>query len=396
MKPNKLRTLTAALSLLLLPIAGQCQNNALKRTNTRTPKQAATALDASAFSPGLTRIKDIADVQGVRGNQLVGYGLVVGLEGTGDGQAAFFTVQSIANTLRKQGLTLDVPLSQLQVKNVAAVLVTANLPAFAKNGNTIDVTVSSIGDAKSLQGGLLIRTPLLAANGEIYAVAQGSLTIGGFNFGGGGSSVQKNFTNIGRVPKGAIVEQDVPTTLTDGKLIQITTREADFTTASRITTAVRKAGYSAQALDASTVSIALPKDFDDDLIGFIAKIETLSITPDSPARIVINERTGTVVISGGVKLAPGAVAHGAISIRIENNPVIIPPAPFNPNPGIVVPLQDTKVTEKKMQLAIIPATTTLDQLVRALNALGVTPRDLIAILTLMKSANMINAQLETQ
>ena len=394
----KLNTFCLVFALTaVLPIVGQCQNAKDKPANNIKPtKRAAPVYDAAAFSPGLARIKDIADVQGVRGNQLVGYGLVVGLEGTGDGQAAFFTVQSIANTLRKQGLTLDIPLSQLQVKNVAAVLVTANLPAFAKNGGLIDVTVSSIGDAKSLQGGSLIRTPLLAANGEIYAVGQGSLTIGGFNFGSGGSSVQKNFTNIGRIPKGAIVEQEVPTTLTDGKLIQITTREPDFTTASRIAEAIHKAGYVAQAMDASTISIGLPDEFKGNLIGFIAKIETLSITPDSPARIVINERTGTVVMGGNVRLSPGAVAHGAISVRIENNPVIIQPAPFNPNPGVVIPLQDTKVTEKKSQFAMVPATTTLDQLVRALNALGVTPRDLIAILQAMKSANMVNAQLEVQ
>ncbi len=395
MKLNILRFAVALMALI--PVVGQCQNANTKPTNnTKTLKKAAPLYDAAALAPGLARIKDIADVQGVRGNQLVGYGLVVGLEGTGDGQAAFFTVQSIANTLRKQGVTIDVPLLQLQVKNVAAVLVTANLPAFAKNGGLVDVTVSSIGDAKSLQGGSLIRTPLLAANGEIYAVAQGSLTIGGFNFSSGGSSVQKNFTNIGRIPKGAIVEQEVPTTLTDGKLIQITTREPDFTTASRIADAIHKAGYVAQALDASTISIGLPDDFKGNLIGFIAKIETLSITPDSPARIVINERTGTVVMGGNVRLAAGAVAHGSISIRIDNNPVIIQPAQFNPNPGVVVPLQDTKVTEKKSQLAVVPATTTLDQLVRALNALGVTPRDLIAILQAMKSANMVNAQLEVQ
>jgi flagellar P-ring protein FlgI len=385
-------------ALALLPSVGICQNAAktTKKPQTRTAKANQNALPESAFQPGLTRIKDIADVQGVRGNQLVGYGLVVGLEGTGDGQAAFFTVQSVANMLRKQGVTIDVPLQQLQVKNVAAVMVTANLPAFAKNGNQIDVTVSSMGDAKSLQGGLLLRTPLLAADGQIYAVAQGSLTIGGFNFSGNGSSVQKNFTNIGRIPKGALVEQEVPTTLTDGKMIQITTREADFTTVSRIAEAISKAGYTAQATDGSTVSVMLPQDFQGNVIGFIARIETLTMTPDSQARIVINERTGTVVMGGNVRLAPGAVAHGSISVRIDNNPVVIPPAPFNPNPGVVVPLQDTKVTEKKAQLATVPATTTLDQLVRALNALGVTPRDLIAILQAMKAANMVNAQLEVQ
>lgn len=382
----------------MFPLMGHCQNapKQTKKPQVKTTRTAQNALPDSAWQPGLTRIKDIADVQGVRGNQLIGYGLVVGLEGTGDGQAAFFTVQSVINMLRKNGITIDVPASQLQVKNVAAVMVTANLPAFAKNGSLIDVTVSSIGDAKSLQGGLLLRTPLLAADSQIYAVAQGSLTIGGFNFGSGGSSVQKNFTNVGRIPKGASVEQEVPTTLTDGKFIQITTREADFTTASRIAEAIKKAGYTSRAMDAMTVSVKLPDDFGGDLIGFIAKVESLSMTPDSPARIVINERTGTVVMGGNVRLAPGAVAHGAISVRIDNNPVVIAPAPFNPNPGEVVPLQDTKVTEKKAQLATVPATTTLAQLVRALNALGVTPRDLIAILQAMKSANMVNAQLEVQ
>jgi flagellar P-ring protein FlgI len=335
-------------------------------------------------------------VQGVRGNQLVGYGLVMGLEGTGDGQQSLFTVQSVMNMLRKFGVTLNITPQQMQVKNVAAVMVTADLPPFAKNGSRFDVTVSSIGDAKALQGGTLVRTPLLAANGEIYAVAQGPLSIGGFNFGSGGTSVQKNFVNVGRIPGGATVEQEVPVTLSDNGLVQITLREPDFTTVSRIAAALRKEKFSASALDAATVSVGVPKEAQGDIIGFIASIENISVTPDSQAKIVINERTGTVVMGGRVQLAPGAVAHGSISIRIENTPVIIPAVPFNPNPGQVVPLQDTQVTEKKGQLAVVPATTTVDQLVRAMNTLGVTPRDLINILQAMRAARMINAAIEVQ
>lgn len=348
------------------------------------------------MTPGLTRIKDIAEVQGVRGNQLVGYGLVVGLEGSGDGQQSLFTVQSVMNMLRKSGVTLGITPQQLQVKNVAAVMVTADLPPFAKNGSRFDVNVSSIGDAKSLQGGTLIRTPLLAANGEIYAVAQGPLSIGGFNFSAGGTSVQKNFVNVGRIPNGATVEQEVPVTLSENGLVQITLREPDFTTVSRIASALRKEKYNANALDAATVSVGVPQESLGDIIGFIAAIENISVTPDSQAKIIINERTGTVVMGSQVRLAPGAVAHGSISIRIDNTPVVIPPAPFNPNPGQVVPLQDTQVKEQKSQLALIPATTTVDQLVRAMNKLGVTPRDLINILQAMRSAHMINAAIEVQ
>lgn len=346
------------------------------------------------LNPGLTRIKDIATVQGVRGNQLVGYGLVVGLEGTGDGQQSMFTVQSVMNMLRKSGVTLNVAPQQMMVKNVAAVMVTADLPPFAKNGSRFDVNVSSIGDAKSLQGGTLVRTPLLAANGEIYAVAQGPISIGGFNFSAGGTGVQKNFVNVGRIPNGATVEQEVPVTLSENGLVQITLREPDFTTVSRIAAALRQQGHRASAVDAATVSVGVPQEYLSDVVGFIASIENITVTPDAQAKIVINERTGTVVMGAQVRLAPGAVAHGAISIRVENTPVVVPPAPFNPNPGQVVPLQDTQVKEQKAQLALVPATTTVDQLVRALNRLGVTPRDLISILQAMRSAQMINATIE--
>jgi flagellar P-ring protein precursor FlgI len=347
---------------------------------------------------GQARIKDIATVQGVRSNQLFGYGLVVGLEGTGDGSSSLFTISSIVNMLRRQGI--NVPIDQTRVKNVAAVMVTADLPAFAKEGSPIDVTVSSLGDAKSLQGGTLLQTPLMAANGNVYAAAQGALSIGGFNFEAGGSKLQKNHVNVGRIPRGGIVEKEVPTTLTDGSSIQITLREPDFTTASRMADAIRRQmpGTSALAMDAATVSVSLPSGRAEDTIGFLAQVETVRLTPDVQAKIVVNERTGTVVMGGNVRLAPGSIAHGAINIRVINTPIVVPAPPnsINAPPPLVVPLKDVEIKENKAQFAPITATTTVTQLVGALNGLGVTPRDLISILQAMHAAGMISAEIEVQ
>lgn len=396
--------------LLIGALSGATAQDAPK---TNTPKKAAPkknpAADAArleaqrkaylaSFQPGRVRIKDIAHIQGVRGNQLIGYGLVVGLEGTGDGQLAVFTPQSLLNTLRNFGITVNISPSQLQVKNVAAVLVTAELPPFVREGSTIDVNVSSIGDAKSLQGGTLLQTPLRAGNGQVYAVAQGALSIGGFNFSSGGSSVQKNHVAAGRVPRGAKVEQDVPVTIMENGRVQITLHEPDFTTATRIAAAIRAEmrGVQAQASDPGAVTVLVPPEQASDLVPFLAQLEVLSVTPDALAKIVINERTGTVAVGGNVRLLPGAVTQGAISVRIENTPVVVPPAPFNPNPGQVVPLQNTTAEERMMRVAPIPSTTTIDQLVRALNNLGVTPRDLIAILQSMRAAGMIAGEIEVQ
>jgi flagellar P-ring protein precursor FlgI len=347
-----------------------------------------------SFTPGTVRIKDIARVQGVRGNQLVGFGLVVGLEGTGDGQLSIFTVQGVLNMLRRFGVSLNISPQQLQIKNVAAVMVTANLPPFAKQGTEIDVTLASIGDARSLQGGVLLQTPLRGGDGEIYAVAQGPITIGGLNISAGGSTVQRNFVNVGRIPRGAIIEQEVPTTLSDGATLQITLNEPDFTTASRVAQALKREGIVASASDASTITLPIPPDRKDDLIEFLAQIEIVAVTPDMQAKVVINERTGTIVVGGNVRLIPGAVAHGSINIRIDPTPVVVPPSPFNPNPGFVVPFANVTVKEPKAQLFPIPATTTIEQLIRALNALGVTTRDLIAILQNMQRAGLLSAQLE--
>lgn len=343
------------------------------------------------------RIKDIAGVQGARSNQLVGYGLVVGLDGSGDSNSTLFTAQSVVNALQRLGV--NVPQGLVKVKNVAAVLVTADLPPFVKNGARIDVTVSSLGDARSLQGGTLIQTPLLGADGEVYAVAQGPLSIGGFNFSAGGSQAQKNHVNVGRIPRGAIVEREVPTSLSDGQTVEITLKEPDFTTASRIAEAINaklpEAG--AQPLDPSTVRVGIPATSQGNLIGFLAQIEGLAVTPDAAAKIVVNERTGTIVIGGEVRVSPCAIAHGNIQVKVESTPIIAIPPPFSKDgKPVVVPQKDVTVKEKRAQLAVVPGNVSVDQLVNALNALGVSPRDLISILQAMRAAGYIAADLEVQ
>lgn len=357
----------------------------------------ATFCATARTAPAQVRIKDIAFVQGARANQLVGYGLVVGLEGTGDSNSTIFTAQSLVNALQRMGVT--VPAAAVKVKNVAAVMVTADLPAFVKNGSRIDVTVSSLGDARSLQGGTLIQTPLKGADGEIYAVAQGPISIGGFNFSSGGSQTQKNHTNVGRIPQGATVEREVPTSITDGQTVEITLNDGDLTTASRIADAINAKipEASARPLDPYTVRVAIPPAERRNVIAFLAKVEGITVEPDTVARIVVNERTGTVVIGGDVRVSPCAIAHGDIQVKVENNPIVAIPPPFSGNgKPVVVPLKDVTVKETPAKLAAIPATTTVDQLVRALNALGVTPRDLISILQAMKAAGGISAEIELQ
>ncbi|MCX6380527.1 MAG: flagellar basal body P-ring protein FlgI [Armatimonadetes bacterium] len=367
-----------------------------KTPDTNVKQKPIPPLERPSYEPGQVRIKDLADVQGVRGNQLFGYGLIVGLEGTGDGQLSLFTVQSTMNMLRKLGTTLNITPQQLQLKNVAAVMVTADLPAFARKGAKIDVTVSSIGDAKSLQGGVLLQTPLLAANGDVYAAAQGAVSIGGLNISAGGASIQKNFVNVGRIPKGAYVEQDVETNLSENGIVQLTLRDPDFTTASRIADELRKRSYIAQATDPGSVKIGVPQEQAKDLIHFLAEVEAVTVTPDVQARIIINERTGTVVVGGNVRLGPGTISHGSISIKIDNTPIVVPPAPFSNAPGIVIPQNSVEVREEKAKFAPIPTTKTVEQMVSTLSRLGLTPRDLIAVLQAMHRAGMITAQLEVQ
>jgi flagellar P-ring protein precursor FlgI len=353
----------------------------------------------TAAAQAQDRLKDIAAVQGVRGNQLVGYGLVVGLDGTGDGTGAVFTPQSVASMLQRFGIT--VPPSTLKLKNVAAVMVTANLPAFAKNGNSIDVTVSSLGDATSLQGGTLLQTPLQAANGQTYAVAQGAVSVGGFVAGGGGGgSVSKNHVTAGRVPGGALVEQDVPTTFAGASTnsLQITLNDPDFTTAARVSSAINhqlpEGATGAHALDAATVQVDFAPGTEP--VGLIAALEGLPIETDDAARIVINERTGTVVMGGNIVVSACAVAHGSLTVQIGNAPIISQPAPLSGGKTVVVPSKTINVQEGNERLIPVPASTTLDKVVKSLNALGVTPRDLIAILQAMKDAGALHSEIEVE
>lgn len=346
---------------------------------------------------GQVRIKDIAGVQGVRSNQLIGYGLVVGLDGTGDSNSTIFTAQSVVNALQKMGVTVSQ--SSVKVKNVAAVMVTADLPPFARNGNRIDVTVSSMGDARSLQGGTLLQTPLQGADNEVYAVSQGPISIGGFNFAAGGSKVQKNHVSAGRIPGGAIVEREVPSSFSDGRSIQIDLKDPDFTTANRIAEAItaKMTGASATATDPSTVQVMLPTNGSTNLVRFMAQVESLTVTPDTAAKIVVNERTGTVVIGGEVRVSPCAIAHGSLQVKVDNTPVVAIPPPFSRNgKPVVLPQKDVTIKENPAQLAAVSSNTTVEQLVKALNGMGVTPRDLIAILQAMRAAGHISADVEVQ
>ncbi|MDH7602769.1 MAG: flagellar basal body P-ring protein FlgI [Armatimonadota bacterium] len=339
------------------------------------------------------RIKDLATIQGVRSNQLIGYGLVVGLDGTGDSQQTVFTTRSVANLLESYGIS--VPADKMKVKNVAAVVVTADLPPFAREGTTIDVVVSSIGDARSLQGGTLLQTPLRAANGVVYAVAQGPISIGGMSAGAGGSSVTKNHPTVGRIPGGAIVEKETKTDLAVDGSVNVTFSEADFVTVSRAVAAInaKLGGSYAKAVDANVVSVSVPPEYKDNTVGLIAAIQEVEVDADTVARVVVNERTGTVIIGGQARIDPVVVAHGNLTVEISTETQVSQPAPVSGGQTVVVPQTNVKVTEEKGALAQISGST-VSELVRALNALKVTPRDLIAILQAIKQAGALKAQLE--
>ncbi|MDH7481938.1 MAG: flagellar basal body P-ring protein FlgI [Armatimonadota bacterium] len=338
------------------------------------------------------KIKDIARIEGARSNQLFGYGLVVGLDGSGDTQQTLFTAQSVANMLQKFGIS--VPPDKMKVKNVAAVMVTADLPPFVRPGSKIDVTVSSLGDARTLQGGTLLQTPLQAANGLVYAVAQGPVSVGGFTAGGGGTSVTKNHTTVGRIPGGAIIEQAVPTTLVEDGCINILLNNPDFTTAVRIAEAVSSkfGAGTATALDAATVQV---KAGEQDVIRTIADVGELSVVEAEVAKVIVNERTGTVIIGGGVKLSPVAISHGNLSIEIKTEKQVSQPGPFAKKGETAVVEQTTvDVKEERGYLINLQPGSTLRQLVQALNELKVTPRDIVAILQALKQAGALHAELE--
>jgi len=343
------------------------------------------------------RIKEVAVVQGVRPNQLTGYGLVVGLDGTGDQSSqAPFTTQSIIAMLQQMGVSMPAG-ATMQLRNVAAVMVTAELPPFAQPGQRIDVNVSSVANAKSLRGGMLIATPLKGADGQIYALAQGSLIVGGAGASAGGSKVQINHLAAGRVPQGASVERAVPTPLGQGEWLQFDLNAADFATAREMARAINaaKGTGTAQAVDGRVVRVRIPADADE-RVAFLADIENLPLTLERPAaKVVLNARTGSVVMNEAVTLGACAVAHGSLSVTISSTPVISQPNALSTGGQTVVSEKaDISITQQGGALMQMSAGARLADVVKALNALGATPQDLLAILQAMKSAGALNAELE--
>jgi flagellar P-ring protein precursor FlgI len=342
------------------------------------------------------RIKDIARLSGVRANQLFGYGLVVGLAGTGDSSGAFFTVQSVANMLNRLGIV--VPPSRLRVRNVAAVMVTAELPPFAREGDRLDVILSSIGDARSLVGGVLLQTPLQAADGNVYAVAQGPVAVGGAGESAGGSKAQINHLTVGRVPGGAVVERAVVGSVAENHVVSVVLLQPDFSTAVRVAEAINRGlGRNlATAVDAARVDVNVPPDYPGGLAAFVARVESFRVRPDVSARVVVNERTGTVVIGGAVRILPVVIAHGNLRIEVQSEPQVSQPPPLSRGETRVVPRTRVAVTPEPGALVPIPGTNSVQDLARALNALGVTPRDLIAILQALKAAGALQGELVIQ
>ena len=347
-----------------------------------------------ALPAGAVRLKDISEISGVRDNQLVGYGLVVGLDGTGDGKKALFTVQSMASMLEKMGVTINQ--NDIQVKNVAAVMATATLPPFAKRGNRIDVLVSSIGDATNLQGGTLMLTPLKGVDGQIYAVAQGPVNTGGFVAGGASASTVKNFPTVGRLLSGATIEREVPNAFGERETLLFSLHTPDFTTATRTVTAInnRLGVPYARAKDPGTIEVTIPPKYQGNAVSLVASLGDLDIEPDNDAKVVINERTGTVVMGEQVRISTIAIAHGNLSIVVKENLDVSQPLPLSDGQTVVTPDTQMTVQEDEAKLIVVPKGVSIGQVVNALNALGVTPRDLIAIFQAIKAAGALQADLE--
>ncbi|MFP4071741.1 MAG: flagellar basal body P-ring protein FlgI [Desulfovibrionales bacterium] len=339
------------------------------------------------------RIKDISTFSGVRDNQLVGYGLVVGLPGTGDKSNTEFTIQSVVNMLEKMGVRVNK--QSLTVKNVAAVMVSAKMPVSAKPGTPLDVTISSIGDAKSLQGGVLLVTPLKGIDGNVYALAQGPLTIGGFNTGGDAAEVTKNIPTVGRIPNGGVVERAIPFAFNRQEVIRINLQSADFSTTSQVVDRINSAmgGQYATAEDVSTVALNVPRQFQGNLIPLMASIENIEISPSGKARVVVDEKTGTIVLGSNVTLSPVAVAHGSLQVVVQENPDVSQPEPFGRGDTVIVPRTQVGVQEEQQRLVMMQGAS-LQELVEGLNAIGATPRDLISILRTLKAAGALHAELE--
>jgi flagellar P-ring protein precursor FlgI len=341
------------------------------------------------------RVKDLASVAGVRSNQLVGYGLVVGLTGTGDKNPNRFTSQTLRDLLLQMNINVPAGLD-LKSRNVAAVSVQAELPAFSKPGQNIDVTVASLGDSKSLRGGSLLMTPLRGADGQIYAIAQGNLVVGGLAAQGmDGSKITVNVPSAGRIPNGATVEREVPTGFAQGGHILLNLHTPDFTTANRLVDEINRAygPETARAIDAAAVQVEAPRD-PSQRVSFTSLVENLEIAPgETPAKIIVNSRTGTVVISNRVRVQPAAVTHGNLSVTINEKPQVSQPGAFSGGNTAVVPRSDITVNEEKSRMFVFNPGVTLDEIVKAVNSVGAAPSDLVAILEALKSAGALRAEL---
>jgi len=343
-----------------------------------------------------TRLKELVALGGVRDNQLIGYGLVVGLAGTGDRQQTVFSAQSLANMLERMGLTVNP--TAITVKNTAAVMVTATLPPFAQPGMRVDVTAAAMGDAQNLQGGILLLTALRAGDGQIYAVAQGPVVTGGFSAGRSNNSQTVNHPTVGRVPAGGLVERTSPSVVPTGR-IQLQLRDADFTTSARIAEAVNHKFTStgtplAKAENSALVTVAIPPDYAAHSIEFISELEKIPVDADRPARVVINERTGTIVMGGDVHIAPVAIMHGNLTLQVQTSYAVSQPGPLSQGKTEVVPQVSVGAKEEKSRNLVLKEGANIEELVRALAAIGSTPRDIIAILQNLRAAGALEAELD--
>lgn len=364
---------------------------------------------------GASRIKDLTTLKGERDNQLYGYGLVVGLAGTGDGTTSQMTLESVVNSLRKFGLEIDT--TSIKPNNVAAVFVTADIGPFLQEGSRLDITVSSIGDSDSLQGGVLLQTPLLGADGKVYAVSQGPLSLGGFSASARDNSVVKNHPTVGRIPGGAIVERSIPVELVRDNEIELLLRSPDFLTSVRTAQAInRYFPGAATAIDSHTIQVTLPDEWKDQPTSFIAQMTQIHVEPDSIARIIINERTGTIVATQPVRISRVAISHANLSVVVENNENVSQPSAFAPDNGGLQPVIDPEtgaivapggqtvltndtrleVIEEQGEFTVFNEAPTIDRLTSGLNALGVTSRDMMAILQSLKAAGALQAELIIQ
>ena len=354
---------------------------------------AAAVIMAFAVPAQAVRIKDIATFSGVRDNQLIGYGLVVGLQGTGYKKDSVFTLSSMKNMMDKMGIGLDS--SSLKVKNVASVMVTAKMPVSSKPGTRLDVTVSSVGDATSLLGGVLLQTALKGVDGKIYALAQGSLVVGGYSVQGAASSTQKNVNTVGLIPSGGIVERSIPFEFNQQDTLTLNMRTPDFSTAQQISERLNAAmgGPFARAVDAASVEMRVPPQYRSNLVPLMASVENLEVTPDTAAKVVVDEKTGTVVLGRDVRISRAAVAHGNLQITVQESEQVSQPGPFSQGQTVVTPQTNIDVREENRKLNMLEGAT-LQELVDGLNAIGATPRDLISILRSLKASGSLHADLE--